>query len=248
MNLELVEPHPRRVLEAFQRGEFDGLEILDQPDEKAFFKLCFGERMLERLALRMPTARRREEVPPRVVHSGSQPEFEIVWRTLLSGLEAGGAVRRAVGRLGSGDGHQAPESSEPGSGARLRGFNLKNHRERQSPYDQDTLRSWQDVPAARWQEWFNGPVQEGFRAHGLFDQEGVSSGTAVTCSAGQPGLRRLGGDAVRRAQLSDSIPPSAADQLPRLPFHLSPFETPAPSTPPTPSPARIPISMPCQNP
>ncbi len=28
MNLELVEPHPRRVLDAFRQGDFDGLEIL----------------------------------------------------------------------------------------------------------------------------------------------------------------------------------------------------------------------------
>jgi hypothetical protein len=28
MDLELVELHPRRVLEAGRRGEFDGLEIL----------------------------------------------------------------------------------------------------------------------------------------------------------------------------------------------------------------------------
>ena len=63
MNLELLEPHPHRVLEAFRRGEFDGLEILGQADEKAFFELCFRERMLEALADSMPTARKREEVP-----------------------------------------------------------------------------------------------------------------------------------------------------------------------------------------
>jgi len=63
MDLELVEPHPRRVLEAFRQGEFDGLEILGQADEKAFFELCFKENLLEALAASMPTARKKEEVP-----------------------------------------------------------------------------------------------------------------------------------------------------------------------------------------
>jgi hypothetical protein len=63
MNLELVEPHPRLVLEAFRRGEFDGLEVLGQADEKAFFELCFREHLLDALAAAMPTARKKEEVP-----------------------------------------------------------------------------------------------------------------------------------------------------------------------------------------
>jgi hypothetical protein len=34
MDLSLIEPHPRRVLEAFRAGEFDGLEMIGQADEK----------------------------------------------------------------------------------------------------------------------------------------------------------------------------------------------------------------------
>ena len=63
MDLELVEPHPHRVLDAFRQGDFDGLEILGQADEKAFFELCFREKLLEALAASMPTARKKEEVP-----------------------------------------------------------------------------------------------------------------------------------------------------------------------------------------
>ena len=40
MDLHLLEPHSRTVMEAFRSGEFDGLEILGQADEKAFFDLC----------------------------------------------------------------------------------------------------------------------------------------------------------------------------------------------------------------
>ena len=34
LNLDLIEPHPQRVLEAFRRGEFDQIEIIGQADEK----------------------------------------------------------------------------------------------------------------------------------------------------------------------------------------------------------------------
>ena len=57
------------------------------------------------------------------------------------------------------------------------GFNHKNHYDRQSPCDQDTLRKFvRDVPSADWQKWFNGEVQGVFQAHGFFDPEGVFVG------------------------------------------------------------------------
>ena len=63
MNLEIIEHHPKWVLEAFRRGEFDGLEVVGEADERAFFELAIKEKMLERLAQSMPTARVKEEVP-----------------------------------------------------------------------------------------------------------------------------------------------------------------------------------------
>jgi Transposase DDE domain len=176
MNVELIEPHPRRVLEAFGRGEFDGLEILGQADEKAFFELCLRERMLESLADRMPTARKKEEVPR--------------WFILAANLSlklhgehsflAWDRVVRCGGLLGALD----PALASKHLDARSRevalncvGFNDKNLYDRQSPCDQDTLRKFvQDVPAAHWQEWFNGAVQEEFQAHGFFDPHGVFVG------------------------------------------------------------------------
>ena len=63
LNLDLIEHHPQRVLEAFRRGEFDQIEIIGQADEKEFFELCFQEKMLADLAKEMPTPRKKEEVP-----------------------------------------------------------------------------------------------------------------------------------------------------------------------------------------
>ena len=62
-SLNLIEHHPKLVLEALRRGEFDQIEIIGQADEKEFFELCFQEKILEALAKEMPTARKKEEVP-----------------------------------------------------------------------------------------------------------------------------------------------------------------------------------------
>ena len=63
MDLEIIEHHPQWVLEAFRNGEFDGLEVIGEADERAFFELMFREKMLEHLAECMPTAREKHEVP-----------------------------------------------------------------------------------------------------------------------------------------------------------------------------------------
>lgn len=176
MNLELVEPHSRRVLESFRQGVFDGLEILGQADEKAFFELCFRERMLGALAESMPTAREREEVPRWFILAANLS-------LKLHGEHAFLAWERVVrcgGLLGALDPAVAAKHLDPKSREvvlRCVGFNHKNHYDRQSPCDQDTLRKFvRDVPAKEWQEWFNGAVQGVFQAHGFFDPEGVFVG------------------------------------------------------------------------
>ena len=63
MNLTFIEYQPQKVLAAFRQGEFDGLEVIGQADERDFFQRCFQERLLVRLAASMPTARKKEEVP-----------------------------------------------------------------------------------------------------------------------------------------------------------------------------------------
>ena len=63
MNLTLIEYQPQKVLQAFRRGEFDGLEVIGQADERDFFERCLRERMLARLAQSMPSTRKKQEVP-----------------------------------------------------------------------------------------------------------------------------------------------------------------------------------------
>ena len=46
MNLTFIEYQPQMVLAAFRQGEFDGLEVIGQANERDFFQRCFQERLL----------------------------------------------------------------------------------------------------------------------------------------------------------------------------------------------------------
>jgi len=176
MNLQLIEHHPRRVLEALRRGEFDDLEIIGEADEKEFFELMFREQLLDQLAATMPTARRKHEVP--------------LWFILAANLSlklhqeysffAFERVIRCGGLLSALPPELASKRLDPDTQAfRLwcQGFNHKNLYDRTTPCDQDTLRkACKDVAAAHWLAWFNGPVQQTFQRYGFFDPQGIFIG------------------------------------------------------------------------
>ena len=176
MNLTLVEYQPQKVLAAFRQGEFDGLEVIGQADERDFFQRCFQERLLSRLAASMPTARKKEEVPRwfilaanlslKLHQENSFLAFERVVRCggLLAALPPDLAAKHLDARSRQWALH-------------CQGFNAKNSYDRATPCDQDTLRkALKDVSAAAWLEWFNGSVQQVFQADGFFDPEGIFIG------------------------------------------------------------------------
>ena len=150
--------------------------VLGQADEKAFFELCMREGMLEALALKMPTARKREEVPRWFILAANlslKLHGEHAFLALDRVVRCGGLLSALNPALAAK--HLDPESRQVM--LECTGFNLKNHYDRQSPCDQDTLRKFvQDVSAEKWQGWFNGAVPEIFQAHGFFDPEGVVVG------------------------------------------------------------------------
>ncbi len=173
MNLEIIEHHQQQVLEAFSQGEFDQLEIIGEADEKEFFELCLREKILARLAESMPTARKKKEVP--------------LWFELAANLSlklhlenSYSAFERVVqcgGLLGALPPELASKHLDPQTKAiwiQCRGFNDKNLYPRKMPCDDDTLRkAVKDVSWERWQEWFNGPVQQVLQEYGFFDPRGI---------------------------------------------------------------------------
>jgi hypothetical protein len=176
MNLSFIEYEPQKVLAAFRRGEFDGLEVIGQADERDFFQRCFQQRLLSRLADSMPTARKKHEVP--------------LWFILAANLslklhqENSFLAFERVVRCGGLLSALPPELAAKHLDAKTRqwalhcqGFNDKNDYDRATPCDQDTLRkALKDVPADQWLEWFNVPVQRVFQSDGFFDPQGIFIG------------------------------------------------------------------------
>lgn len=164
------------MLEAFRRGEFDHLEIIGQADEKAFFELCFKEKLLEALAQPMPTARKKEEVPPWFILAANLS----LKLHLENSFYAFERVVRCGGLLGALPPEIACKHLDPKSKRILlqcHGFNDKNQYPRPTPCNQDTLRKYvKDVPAQQWLAWYNGPGQQVFQRYGFFDPAGIFVG------------------------------------------------------------------------
>jgi hypothetical protein len=174
--MELIEHHQQQVLEAFRRGEFDQIEIIGYADEKQFFELCFQEKILQALAQEMPTARKKEEVP-RLFQLAANLSLKLHLENAYSAFER---VVRCGGLLSALDPTIASKHLDKESQQwviECRGFNDKNHYERTTPCDHDTLRkAVKDVQAERWMDWFNGAVQEVFQSYGFFDPSGIFIG------------------------------------------------------------------------
>jgi hypothetical protein len=167
------------VLEAFRRGEFDQIEIIGQADEKEFFELCFREKLLAGLAETMPTARKKEDVPPWIIlaaHLSLKLHLENAFHALERVVRCGGLLQALPPEIASK--HLDPKSKQ--IVLDCRGFNQKNHYPRTTPFDQDTLRKFvRDVSAPQWLDWYNGPVQRVFQRYGFFDPAGVFIGDAT---------------------------------------------------------------------
>jgi hypothetical protein len=176
MDLSRIEPHPQRVLEDFRRGGFDQIEILGEADEKAFFELCFREKILLGLAEARPPAREKLEGPWWFLLAANL-SLKLHWESSFLAWERVvpcGGLRSAL------DPKAASKQLDPQSQAiwiQGPGFHQKNRSSRPTPCDQDPRRkALQDVSAERWLAWFNPSVQPVFQRDGFLDPEGIFIG------------------------------------------------------------------------
>ena len=178
MNLDIIEHHQQPVLEAFRSGKFDQIEIIGEADEKEFFELCFKEKILQVLAQKMPTARKKEEVPLWFILAANlslKLHLENSFLAFERVVQCGGLLSALDPAVASK--HLDAQSKE--ILLHCAGFNAKNHYSRRTPCDQDTLRkAIKDVGSSSWMKWFNGPVQQTFQRYGFFDPRGIFVGDA----------------------------------------------------------------------
>ena len=188
-NLNLIEHHPQRVLEAFRRGEFDQIEIIGQADEKEFFELCFKEKMLAALAKEMPTARKKEEVPLWFILAANlslKLHLENSFLAFERVVRCGGLLGALPPEVASK--HLNPQTQE--MRLECQGFNDKNHYERATPCDHDTLRKFvRDVDGAALDGLVQRPGAAGVSSLWLFRPGGHFCGRRqLSLCAGQPGV------------------------------------------------------------
>jgi hypothetical protein len=176
MDLQIVEHHPQRVLEALRRGEFDAVEIVGEADEKEFFERLFREKLLDQLAATMPSEREKKDVPPWFILAANL-SLKLHQENSFLAFER---VVRCGGLLSALPPELANKRIDPNTKALLlhcQGFNQKNDYARTTPCDQDTLRkALKDVPAQKWMDWYNGKIQQTFQRYGFFDPAGVFVG------------------------------------------------------------------------
>ena len=90
----------------------------------------------------------------------------------------------------------------------------KNSYERTTPCDQDTLRkAFKNVPAVRWQDWYNTGIQEVYQRYGFFDPAGIFVGDG-TYSLTPPAATALH----RQQRQSNSTHLSRQPLISALPF------------------------------
>ena len=164
------------MLEAFRRGEFDGVEVVSEIAERDFFQFLGAQRLLQELAASYPSPRVKEEVP--------------VWFYLASDLalrlhgrhsfHAFPFVVRSGGLLSLLPPRQAQRRVNPVSGdlhLQCEGFNAKNQYERETPCDADFLRKMaRDTEPAALQAWFAKALPQALKKRRVFDREGIFIG------------------------------------------------------------------------
>jgi hypothetical protein len=154
MDLVIFEDNKPFVLKALRNGDFDYMEAANEVVEADFFRFIKAGALLDELAQSYPTPRKKQEVP--------------FWFYVASNLsmrlhgvhafDAFPLVVRSGGMLQAFGAEAGRKLIHPHTGDTTlvcKGFNQKNHYDRQSPCDPDFLRKMaKDTDAHALMRWF----------------------------------------------------------------------------------------------
>jgi len=175
-DLLIFEANRAYVIEEFNKGHFDYIEVVQEVAQRDFFRFVASGGLLERLAASYPWPREKQEVPAwfylvadmAMRLHGNHAFHGFPWVVSTGGLLA--AFGPTLGTR-----HVDPETG------RLRiecpGFNKKNEYPRSTPCHPDFLRKIaSDTPVTSQLAWFNSDVQRIFRQRRFFDKAGIFIG------------------------------------------------------------------------
>jgi len=165
------------IVDALRRGEIDYLEHVSEAAEADFFRHLIRRDVLNRLAERYPTPRKKQEVPV-WLYLASELSLKLhgaeSYHAFPRVLRSGGLIDALGPELG---GRKTTHPETHDVTLCCPGFNRKNDYDRQTPCDQDFLRKFaRDTAVDRLHAWFNREVPRCLRSLRLFDEEGLFIG------------------------------------------------------------------------
>ena len=178
MDLVIFEENKPFVLQSLGNGDFDYIESASEVYEADFFRFIKARTILDKLAQTYPTPRKKEDVPLWLYISSNLS-------MRLHGVHSFNAfpmVVRSGGMLNAFGPEAGRKVVHPDNGdvtIACKGFNKKNHYDRETPCDQDFLRKVsKDTDADALMRWFSTDVVRIFRSKRAFDKEGIFIGDA----------------------------------------------------------------------
>jgi len=178
MDLVIFEENKPFVLQSLGNGDFDYIESASEVYEADFFRFIKAKTILDKLAETFPTPRKKEDVPLWFYISSNLS-------MRLHGVHSFNAfpmVVRSGGMLNAFGPEAGRKVVHPDNGdvtIACKGFNKKNHYDRETPCDQDFLRKVsKDTDADALMRWFSTDVVRIFRSKRAFDKEGIFIGDA----------------------------------------------------------------------
>lgn len=176
MDLVIFEKNKPMILAALKNGNFDYLETASEIVEADFFRFISFRSILSRISETYPSPRKKEDVP--------------LWLYVASNLSmrlhgvnsfnAFPMIIRSGGMLNALGPEIGKKTIHPATGdltVTCKGFNAKNHYDRESPCDSDYLRKMaKDTEASALMDWFSDDVPSIFQSKRFFDREGIFIG------------------------------------------------------------------------
>lgn len=178
MDLLIFEENKPFVLAGLKNGQFDYVDAASEVVETDFFRYIHAKSILDKCAQTYPTPRKKQEVPLSLfIASNLSMRLHGVhaFHAFPMVVRVGGMLNALGPRGGRKVTH--PETSDVT--LHCEGFNQKNHYDRQSPCDQDTLRKLaKDTDSDALLDWYNQDVAQIFRSKRAYDKEGLFIGDA----------------------------------------------------------------------